>query len=128
MILSILRDSGSRPVMERADSVDIRNCLRTELANNGIREPFVFAVYNRRNDLLYTCGDYLIGSKDIYSIQLFNNTDYAYRLDVEFPDQKHLYILISEIHHPLARLYRDAVDDIHIHHSYDIQAEKAVRR
>ena len=37
VILSILRDSGSRPVMERADSVDIRNCLRTELANNGIR-------------------------------------------------------------------------------------------
>ena len=94
VILSILRDSGSRPVMERADSVDIRNCLRTELANNGIREPFVFAVYNRRNDLLYTCGDYLIGSKDIYSIQLFNNTDYAYRLDVEFPT-KNTYIFSS---------------------------------
>lgn len=94
VILSILRDSGSRPVMERADSVDIRNCLRTELANNGIREPFVFAVYNNRNDLLYTSGDYLTDSKDIYSIQLFNNTDYAYRLDVEFPT-KNTYIFSS---------------------------------
>lgn len=94
VILSILRDSGSRPVMERADSVDIRNCLRTELANNGIREPFVFAVYNKRNDLLYTSGDYRTDSKDIYSIQLFNNTDYAYRLDVEFPT-KNTYIFSS---------------------------------
>ncbi len=94
VILSILRDSGSRPVMERADSVDIRNCLRTELANNGIREPFVFAVYNNRNDLLYTSGDYRTASKDIYSIQLFNNTDYAYRLDVEFPT-KNTYIFSS---------------------------------
>ena len=94
VILSILRDSGSRPVMERADSVDIRNCLRTELANNGIREPFVFAVYNNRNDLLYTSGDYRTDSKDIYSIQLFNNTDYAYRLDVEFPT-KNTYIFSS---------------------------------
>lgn len=94
VILSILRDSGSRPVMERADSVDIRNCLRTELANNGIREPFVFAVYNNRNDMLYTSGDYRTDSKDIYSIQLFNNTDYAYRLDVEFPT-KNTYIFSS---------------------------------
>ena len=94
VILSILRDSGSRPVMERAESVDIRNCLRTELANNGIREPFVFAVYNNRNDLLYTSGDYRTDSKDIYSIQLFNNTDYAYRLDVEFPT-KNTYIFSS---------------------------------
>ena len=94
VILSILRDSGSRPVMERADSVDIRNCLRTELANNGIREPFVFAVYNNRNDLLYTSGDYRTDSKDIYSIQLFNNTDYAYRLDVEFPT-KNTYLFSS---------------------------------
>ncbi len=94
VILSILRDSGSRPVMERAESVDIRNCLSTELANNGIREPFVFAVYNNRNDLLYTSGDYRTDSKDIYSIQLFNNTDYAYRLDVEFPT-KNTYIFSS---------------------------------
>ena len=52
VILSILRDSGARPLMERADSIVIKNCLSTELANNGLNVPFVFALYNSRNNLL----------------------------------------------------------------------------
>ena len=54
VILSILRDAGSRPVMERADSTLIKNCLSTELANNGVNVPFVFAVYGVRGNLIYS--------------------------------------------------------------------------
>lgn len=94
VILSILRDSSTRPIMERADSTVIRNCLTTELANNGVRVPFVFAVLDRRNDMVYQTEGYQNGSKDIYSIPLFNNTDRSYTLNVEFPT-KSSYIFKS---------------------------------
>lgn len=86
VILSILRDSGSRPVMERADSTLIRNCLTTELSNNGLNVPFVFGVYNSRGDLLYNTSGYDASSnKSDYSIPLFANTDLNYKLNVAFP-------------------------------------------
>ena len=94
VILSILRDSSTRPIMERADSTVIRNCLTTELANNGVRVPFVFAVLDSRNDMVYQTEGYQNGSKDIYSIPLFNNTDRSYTLNVEFPT-KSSYIFKS---------------------------------
>lgn len=95
VILSILRDAGSRPVMERADSTMIRNCLRTELANNGVNVPFVFAVYGVRGNLIYSTDGYKENAKrDIYSIPLFSNSDTYYNLKVEFPT-KHSYIFSS---------------------------------
>lgn len=94
VILSILRDSSTRPVMERADSTVIRNCLTTELSNNGVKVPFVFSVINSRNDMVYSTEGYQNGAKDIYSIPLFNNTDRSYTLNVEFPT-KSSYIFKS---------------------------------
>lgn len=95
VILSILRDAGSRPVMERADSTMIRNCLRTELANNGVNVPFVFVVYGVRGNLIYSTDGYKENAKrDIYSIPLFSNSDTYYNLKVEFPT-KHSYIFSS---------------------------------
>lgn len=95
VILSILRDAGSRPVMERADSTLIRNCLRTELTNNGVNVPFVFAVYGVRGNLIYSTEGYKDNAKhNIYSIPLFSNSDTYYNLKVEFPT-KHSYIFSS---------------------------------
>lgn len=96
VILSILRDSGARPLMERADSIVIKNCLSTELANNGLNVPFVFALYNSRNNLLYSTNGYIENDEDAnnYSIQLFANTDVNYRLSVQFPTKSN-YIFSS---------------------------------
>lgn len=86
VILSILRDAGSRPVMERADSTLIKNCLRTELSNNGVNVPFAFAVYNVRGNLIYSTEGYQLNArKNVYSIPLFSNSDTYYMLKVEFP-------------------------------------------
>ncbi|MBD5189491.1 MAG: HAMP domain-containing histidine kinase [Bacteroidales bacterium] len=96
VILSILRDSGARPLMERADSTMIKNCLSTELANNGLNVPFVFGVYNTRNNLLYSTNGYEVSddTQDNYNIQLFPNTDVNYRLSVQFPTKSN-YIFSS---------------------------------
>ncbi|MDE6408701.1 MAG: HAMP domain-containing histidine kinase [Muribaculaceae bacterium] len=96
VILSILRDSGARPLMERADSTLIKNCLSTELANNGLNVPFVFGVYNTRNNLLYSTEGYDVNddAHNNYSIQLFPNTDVTYRLSVQFPTKSN-YIFSS---------------------------------
>lgn len=94
VILSILRDSGTRPIFERADSVTIRNCLTTELANNGVTVPFVFAVTNPRNEMVYATEGYQSGAKGAYSIPLFSHTDSNYDLNVEFPS-KNNYIFKS---------------------------------
>lgn len=95
VILSILRDAGSRPVMERADSTLIRNCLHTELANNGVNVPFVFAVYGVRGNLIYSTEGFKENAKrNVYSIPLFSNSDTYYNLKVEFPT-KNSYIFSS---------------------------------
>ncbi len=94
VILNILRDSGSRPVMQRADSTVLRNCLSTELANNGVNLPFAFSVNTAGGREIYATSDYDPKVNDIYSIPLFGNTDVSYRLSVEFPN-KHNYIFSS---------------------------------
>ena len=95
VILNILRDSGARPVMERADSTMIRNCT-TELANNGVNLPFAFSVNTAGGREVYASGDYdpELNANEVYSIPLFGNTDVSYRLSVQFPS-KHSYIFSS---------------------------------
>lgn len=95
VILSILRDAGSRPVMERADSTMIRNCLHAELANNGVNVPFVFAVYGVRGNMIYSTEGFKENAKrNVYSIPIFSNSETYYNLTVEFPT-KHSYIFSS---------------------------------
>jgi signal transduction histidine kinase len=93
VILSILRDSGSRPVTERADSTVVKNCLTTELANNGLTVPFEFAVYNNNKEV-YSTEKFNHKDPDSYTIPLFANTEAPLRLDVEFPT-KDSYIFSS---------------------------------
>lgn len=96
VILSILRDASSRPVMERADSTMVRTWLTTELANNGLRVPFVFAVADKKGTLIYTSAGYdeTAPEHEIYSQALFPHTDNRYQLLVEFPTKKN-YIFSS---------------------------------
>ncbi len=95
VILNILRDSSTRPALERADSTLIKNCLRTELANNGVDVPFVFGVYNVRGNLIYSSEGYPDSpTKATYSIPLFSNTDTYYMLKVYFPT-KESYVFSS---------------------------------
>lgn len=94
VILSILRDSSTRPIMERADSTMIRNCLSAELTNNGVNVPFAFALLNPRNEMVYSTEGYVQEASDIYSIPIFTNTNSNYTLNVEFPT-KNTYIFKS---------------------------------
>ncbi len=89
VILSILSNAAYRPVIERADSVMIKNCLSTELANNGLNVPFVFAITNSRDHIIYSSDDFNIDeSAGKYSVVLFPNTDANYKLYVDFPTKK----------------------------------------
>lgn len=94
VILSILRDSGTRPVAERADSAVIKECLKTELFNNGLNVPFTFALYSSGGNELYSTEGYKVKNTDTYTIPLFANTDVQYRLNVQFPT-KNKYIFSS---------------------------------
>lgn len=91
VILSILRDSSTRPISERADSTAIRNCLTTELKSNGVNVPFVFAVLNPHNEMVYSTDGYQPESGNKYEMPLFSNTESTYTLSVEFPT-KNTYI------------------------------------
>ena len=95
VILSILRDSGNRPPKERADSTIIRDYLRNELEESGLKIPFNFSVTNNRGQLIYTTNKFEKESpKNLYSQTLFPNTGSPLRLNVEFP-QKNKYIFSS---------------------------------
>ncbi len=95
VILSILTEAGSRPVIERADSTLIKNYLTSELANNGLSVPFVFAITNSKDAILYATEGYdLDATKGVYSQTLFPHTDNRYVLNVEFPTKTN-YIFSS---------------------------------
>lgn len=95
VILTILRDSGKRPVFQRADSTLIRNHLSSELANNGLTLPFEFAISTTKDAIIYATHGYDENlTKGKYTQTLFPNTDSQLRLNVEFPSQNN-YIFSS---------------------------------
>ncbi|MCH5232664.1 MAG: HAMP domain-containing histidine kinase [Muribaculaceae bacterium] len=95
VILNILRESGSRPAKERADSTVIRNYLTSELNSAGLDMPFAFALTNKRGQLIYNTQTFEKNdTKNIYSQNLFPNSGYQLVLNVEFP-QKGKYIVSS---------------------------------
>lgn len=89
VVLTILADAGSRPVVERADSVTIRTFLENEFAANGITIPFVFAVTDDSGNIVYdTQGFDPEQTKHVYSDVLFPTSSVNYKLLVEFPTQR----------------------------------------
>lgn len=88
VILTILREAGSRPVIERADSTVIRNYLTNELENNGLNVPFSFAVTNSKDQVIYATDRFDTSvTMNTYSQVLFGNSDVKYHLKVQFPTQ-----------------------------------------
>ena len=124
VILTILRDSGSRPLIERADSTVIKSFLSTELANNGLGElPFSFAITDCKEAILYSTRHYNPASREnTYEQALFPNSSAKYHLKVQFPT-KHNYIYSSVKFIVPA----DTAGDIPVHHHHGVQAEKAHR-
>ncbi len=86
VILSILQDAPSRPVVERADSTIIRHFLSDALKRNGVNLPFEFAVTGPHRKAVYATAGFDRSAYDqAYSVSLFPNIDNQYQLYVEFP-------------------------------------------
>lgn len=95
VILTILRDAESRPVIERADSSMIKSYLRTELANNGLDVPFEVAVFDSRGNEVYeTHGYESKPAHAVYSQLVFPNSNNPYQINISFPT-KRKYIFSS---------------------------------
>lgn len=89
VILTIMRESGNRPVIERADSTTIRKFLSLELAANGLNVPFNFAVLNSEGAIIYQSEGYSTDDvDDNYSATLFPNSTMQYKLSVDFPTKE----------------------------------------
>lgn len=86
IILNILQDAPTRPVIERADSTILRHYLSDALKRNGVELPFEFAVTGPHRQPVYTTPGFNRAAFDeAYSISLFSNLDNQYQLYVEFP-------------------------------------------
>jgi len=99
VILTIMREAGKRPIIERADSTLLKNCLRSELANNGVDVPFEYAVTNDAGIIQLASGGFpaegLIQKNDNdYTQALFSSSAPRYYLNVTFPT-KSKYIFRS---------------------------------
>lgn len=95
VVLSILRESGSRPMFERADSTITKNYLKTELANNGLNIPFSFSITDTKGSIIYSTDNYDSETMmNTYTQALFPNSSVKYYLNVQFPT-KHTYIFSS---------------------------------
>lgn len=95
VILTIMQESGNRPVMERADSTIIRRSLQQELLNRGLNIPYAFAISTENGKTVYTTSDYDESmSTGVHSITLFPNSDVKYILKVQFPTESK-YIFTS---------------------------------
>lgn len=89
VILTILSEASTRPVTERADSVEIRKFLTDELAANGLEVPFVFAVTTSEGHIMYqTAGFNPDKTRDNYSDSLFTNSGGGLTLTVQFPTKE----------------------------------------
>lgn len=91
VILTILNQSSTRPITERADSAIVKTYLRTELDNNGINLPFEYAIIDRHGRMVYESEHYdsSANKEEIFTQTLFPNDPDARRhyMNVYFPDK-----------------------------------------
>lgn len=88
VILTILSDSSSRPITERADSAVVKEYLDIEFENNGITIPYEYALLNRQNQIVYNSNGYEnIDPNRQYTQVLFTNDPVSnlHYLKVYFP-------------------------------------------
>ena len=90
VILTILNHSSDRPIEERADSATVSNYLRSELAFNGLKLDFEFAIISRANGVVYKTEGYKpMSQEDCYTLVLFPNDpkNKQNTLSVTFPNK-----------------------------------------
>lgn len=90
VILTILSQSSNRPIIERADSSIVRDYLKSEFENNGLKIPFEFAVTNKSGNIIYQTPQYYNEDPDeLYSQVLFPNDpeNKQFFLNVLFPSK-----------------------------------------
>lgn len=105
VILNILRDADSRPIIERADSSMIQDCLTLELAKSGLtRVPFSFAVTDAKDRIIYATDKYDPSlNLNSYTQLLFPNSQLKYHLNVQFPTkQNYIFSTVKFIYPSLA--------------------------
>lgn len=89
LILNIMRETSSRPIIERADSAVVRNALSTQLAENGIELRAEFSLSDSKDVTIYATGNYTPSEpKDVYTTKLFPVGNDSYTLSVYFPEKK----------------------------------------
>ena len=91
VILTILNQSSTRPITERADSAIVKSFLTTELANNGINIPFEYSITDRRGRVVYKSENYdtHVDKEELFTQTLFPNDPDARRhtMQVYFPEK-----------------------------------------
>lgn len=93
VVLSLISQSNSLPIQERADSALVSDMLKTELASNGITLPFEFAVVNRMGAVVYKTHNYNVNLDNDRNtfVQVLFPSDSRARvnyLKVYFPDKR----------------------------------------
>lgn len=84
VILEIMREGSQTPVMERADSTQVREILKTQLASQGITLPFEFQISTGKAPVYSSPG---FVDENTYTQVLFPASQAHYYLKVEFPDK-----------------------------------------
>lgn len=86
VILNILQDAPSQPIMERADTTLLRHYLTYALRRDGVNIPFEFAIREANGKLTFDSSGFdRCNVANTYSIKLFPHSDNQYTLCVEFP-------------------------------------------
>ena len=89
VILGILTQASERPIRERADSATVSLYLKQELASNGLKLPYEFAIANPQNGIVYSTQGFSTDNStdDVYAQMLFPNDPSSKQntLKVTFP-------------------------------------------
>lgn len=93
VVLSLISQSSSLPIQQRADSALVSDMLRSELASNGITLPFEFAVVNRMGSVVYKTQHYdpMLSDDSNTFVQALFPSDSRSRINylkVYFPDKR----------------------------------------
>jgi two-component system phosphate regulon sensor histidine kinase PhoR len=90
------RKGSDKPLEERIDVANIDSYIKTNLANNNLTLPYLFAVFDHDKKIVYQSSVYKDGTDNAYSQILFpqDSPSKLYTLKVVFPTQQK-YVLGS---------------------------------
>ncbi|MBR6757557.1 MAG: HAMP domain-containing histidine kinase [Bacteroidaceae bacterium] len=89
VIINILGEAASRPILERVDTLRLKEYVKVALENNGLNLPFELAVIDNKGKVVYHSQDYnpAIANNLLFSQIIFSNDPPGRRntLRVYFP-------------------------------------------